>query len=189
LPPQLEKFKKQSIKINFVLKIFSKSPISTRYDFFVDYKSIRTTLFREQKTFDFENAPSKTDRETVELLNQEWSFDRTGLKILHWPGELRKPWQRYEPLSRSVFDQMWWDAYHGMCRDSAGGWRNFKKIGKLLKCRAFLGRASVKSFQHRRWHSLKKHFALNSSVNFLPHFFKNLLGCHLECERKPVGEI
>merc|ERR1719343_1637946 len=57
----------------------------------------------------------------------EWSIRRYtdvygvltgGLKILHWPGELRKPWQRWHSAVRSPFDEAWWTAYRSMCRRS-----------------------------------------------------------------------
>ncbi|CAD7942764.1 unnamed protein product [Amoebophrya sp. A25] len=35
-------------------------------------------------------------------------------KVLHWAGENRKPWERIHPLSRSQFDQLWWDEFEGM---------------------------------------------------------------------------
>ena len=72
-----------------------------------------------------------------ERLNMEWGIDRTGLKILHWPGELRKPWQRYAPVARSAFDQMWWDAYRGMCRDSKSGPRK-KYINEIMHRKVFI---------------------------------------------------
>jgi len=35
-----------------------------------------------------------------------------GLRVLHWPGDIWKPWDRYTgvPWSRSVADELWWSA-------------------------------------------------------------------------------
>lgn len=38
-----------------------------------------------------------------------------GAKILHWPGALRKPWQRCAPAARSALDDLWWQAYEAAC--------------------------------------------------------------------------
>ena len=32
-------------------------------------------------------------------------------KILHWPGEMRKPWERTKRGGRSLFDRLWWLEY------------------------------------------------------------------------------
>ncbi|CAJ1402070.1 unnamed protein product [Effrenium voratum] len=39
-------------------------------------------------------------------------------KILHFPGHLRKPWQRWLPAARSPWDEAWWSAHAEMCRSS-----------------------------------------------------------------------
>ncbi|CAE8630401.1 unnamed protein product, partial [Polarella glacialis] len=31
-----------------------------------------------------------------------------GVKVLHWPGSLRKPWQKCSPAARSSLDEQWW---------------------------------------------------------------------------------
>jgi len=38
-----------------------------------------------------------------------------GVKILHWPGSLRKPWQRCAPSARSELDAVWWRMYGAAC--------------------------------------------------------------------------
>ena len=58
-------------------------------------------------------------------------------KILHWPGELRKPWQRLHPRARSVWDSAWWRAHRAMCHESVG------LLVYLLD--VFLGRLSWKT--------------------------------------------
>jgi len=36
-------------------------------------------------------------------------------RVLHWPGSLRKPWQRCRPGTRSVLDDMWWQTFQAAC--------------------------------------------------------------------------
>lgn len=39
-------------------------------------------------------------------------------KILHWPGSLRKPWQRCRRGTRSILDEIWWQTYHLACKSA-----------------------------------------------------------------------
>eukprot|EP00929_Paragymnodinium_shiwhaense_P030395 TRINITY_DN17237_c0_g1_i3.p1 TRINITY_DN17237_c0_g1~~TRINITY_DN17237_c0_g1_i3.p1 ORF type:complete len:829 (+),score=52.89 TRINITY_DN17237_c0_g1_i3:144-2630(+) len=58
------------------------------------------------------------------LLNAtaDW-LHRTGVlksqpKIIHFPGIWRKPWQRMTTISRSPWDEAWWQAHREMCMTS-----------------------------------------------------------------------
>ncbi|CAE8693955.1 unnamed protein product [Polarella glacialis] len=39
-------------------------------------------------------------------------------KLIHWPGLLRKPWQRFRAVSRSPWDEHWWKMHQEMCDHS-----------------------------------------------------------------------
>mmetsp|Transcript_18357 Transcript_18357/g.48312 ORF Transcript_18357/g.48312 Transcript_18357/m.48312 type:complete len:779 (-) Transcript_18357:128-2464(-) len=39
-------------------------------------------------------------------------------KVLHWPGSLRKPWQRCLPAARSSLDEVWWRTFAAACAES-----------------------------------------------------------------------
>ena len=41
-----------------------------------------------------------------------------GVKILHWPGSLLKPWQRCIADTRSTLDRMWWSHYYAACAEA-----------------------------------------------------------------------
>ena len=38
-----------------------------------------------------------------------------GLQVLHWPGALRKPWQRCHVATRSRLDVLWWQVFEEAC--------------------------------------------------------------------------
>eukprot|EP00435_Cladocopium_sp_Y103_P069968 s1226_g34.t1 len=38
-----------------------------------------------------------------------------GVQVLHWPGALRKPWQRCYPATRSRLDVLWWQVFDEAC--------------------------------------------------------------------------
>eukprot|EP00927_Polykrikos_kofoidii_P014843 TRINITY_DN16555_c0_g1_i1.p1 TRINITY_DN16555_c0_g1~~TRINITY_DN16555_c0_g1_i1.p1 ORF type:complete len:1101 (-),score=129.22 TRINITY_DN16555_c0_g1_i1:146-3448(-) len=44
-----------------------------------------------------------------------------GAKILHWPGQLQKPWQRCVPAARTQFDDAWWEVYSATCSENLLG--------------------------------------------------------------------
>eukprot|EP00928_Gymnodinium_smaydae_P030461 TRINITY_DN22652_c0_g1_i1.p1 TRINITY_DN22652_c0_g1~~TRINITY_DN22652_c0_g1_i1.p1 ORF type:complete len:800 (+),score=193.87 TRINITY_DN22652_c0_g1_i1:100-2499(+) len=39
--------------------------------------------------------------------------------VVHYPGRVRKPWQRWLPGSRSLLDEEWWQAHERRCRAAA----------------------------------------------------------------------
>lgn len=100
------------------------------YDFFADYKAIRQHVW-------FESTERRSGRDLRapggtalgNLSDMAWAVEQyldtyaalgpEGVKVLHWPGELRKPWQRWHPAARSHWDELWWQAYHHMCQESA----------------------------------------------------------------------
>lgn len=109
------------------------------YDFFSDYKAIRMHVWSESRERrrppegPEDPGPGKkvTRGSPVErnMSDIAWAarqyvddydvFGERGLKILHWPGELRKPWQRWHTAVRSPFDEAWWAAHAEMCRQSS----------------------------------------------------------------------
>jgi len=101
------------------------------YDFFADYKAIRMHVWYEgRKRRELQAEGSMPGSGAMQNLSDvEWSVEqyvhtygaigRTGVKVLHWPGELRKPWQRWHRAVRSAWDDMWWTAHRSMCRQSA----------------------------------------------------------------------
>jgi len=46
---------------------------------------------------------------------QRFAGRRAGARILHWPGDLRKPWQHCAEASRSPLDNEWWEAFADAC--------------------------------------------------------------------------
>ncbi|CAJ1338479.1 unnamed protein product [Effrenium voratum] len=88
------------------------------YNFFVDFKSVFTLIFHgvgesELKAW----SMRRLMRRATMLLRSGSLVDAP--KILHWPGGLRKPWQRVHPRTQTDWDRAWWDAHHGMCQESA----------------------------------------------------------------------
>eukprot|EP00929_Paragymnodinium_shiwhaense_P045215 TRINITY_DN23129_c0_g1_i1.p1 TRINITY_DN23129_c0_g1~~TRINITY_DN23129_c0_g1_i1.p1 ORF type:complete len:910 (+),score=202.42 TRINITY_DN23129_c0_g1_i1:58-2787(+) len=104
------------------------------YDFFVDYKATRMHVWYEGKELrrllNEANPPPAGETSSGPTRAEEFDFavrrylddygvlGQQGIKILHWPGEMRKPWQRYRVAGRSVWDEAWWEAYESMCRSS-----------------------------------------------------------------------
>jgi len=83
--------------------------LSESYNFFVDYKNVRSEIV--------EHVDSSNDTAEANMINAirrtNWSLP--DIKVIHWPGEFRKPWEKQSPLARSTFDQKWWDVYSQMC--------------------------------------------------------------------------
>merc|ERR1711924_301655 len=86
------------------------------YDFFADYKSIRTHVWFEAKERDAEasGADERSRGREGRISDFDWAVGQyldtysalgeSGIKVLHWPGELRKPWQRWHRAVRSPWD-------------------------------------------------------------------------------------
>jgi len=100
------------------------------YNFFVDFAHVFqiAKIFREVAIRGKNSAAAATaavwDAPRALLLNATARFVREiGLlkhrpKIIHFPGSLRKPWQRWATISRSPWDEAWWEAHEAMCAHS-----------------------------------------------------------------------
>lgn len=42
-----------------------------------------------------------------------------GARLLHWPGEKRKPWVHYADVARTPFDMLWWREYEALKNSDA----------------------------------------------------------------------
>ena len=67
-------------------------------------------------------------------------------KILHWPGLLRKPWQRSLPMARSGWDEDWWRLHQEMCEQARAAPCRLQCPESLKKMRFSLGRCDVDQF-------------------------------------------
>ncbi|CAJ1342989.1 unnamed protein product, partial [Effrenium voratum] len=98
--------------------------LPVEYDFFADYKAIRMHVWsesRERARLAEEGGVLPLDQNITDIA---WAvkqyvedYDQllgSGVKILHWPGELRKPWQRWHQAVRSPWDEAWWTAHREM---------------------------------------------------------------------------
>ncbi|CAK9091959.1 unnamed protein product [Durusdinium trenchii] len=91
------------------------------YNFFVDFKSLFSMIYfgvHDPKQF----STRSLIKRTTDFLYRSGSLVG-GPKILHWPGSLRKPWERIHPRVRSGWDHLWWDAHERMCLQSRVGCR------------------------------------------------------------------
>ncbi|CAK9088999.1 unnamed protein product [Durusdinium trenchii] len=65
------------------------------------------------------NEANQRQRKSLMRETVKWYRDMGWLrgtpKIVHFPGHLRKPWQRWLPLARSPWDELWWQAHDAMC--------------------------------------------------------------------------
>ncbi|CAE8611487.1 unnamed protein product [Polarella glacialis] len=98
------------------------------YNFFADYKAIRMHVWSEQRERSAENGggflPADRNLSDIEWAVKQYVEDYgllgdRGVKILHWPGELRKPWHRWHKAVRSTWDEAWWSAHDSMCLQSS----------------------------------------------------------------------
>jgi len=103
------------------------------YNFFADFahafqlaKHFRETALQSKELAAHAGVAAAVawDAPRRQLLNAsaDW-LHRTGLlrsqpKIIHFPGVWRKPWQRMRTVSRSPWDDAWWQAHREMCRQS-----------------------------------------------------------------------
>eukprot|EP00397_Hematodinium_sp_SG-2012_P063620 GEMP01088234.1.p1 GENE.GEMP01088234.1~~GEMP01088234.1.p1 ORF type:complete len:216 (+),score=30.11 GEMP01088234.1:80-727(+) len=79
------------------------------YNFFVDFKNVRHQILNNiDRSNDTLEANIRRN-----IIQANWSLPQ--IKVLHWPGEFRKPWEHWSPLARSTFDQKWWTTYDHMC--------------------------------------------------------------------------
>lgn len=48
-------------------------------------------------------------------------------RLLHWTGPRRKPWMHYLSLSRTTFDNLWWQAHAELCQEARDDKRDESK--------------------------------------------------------------
>mmetsp|Transcript_115256 Transcript_115256/g.264660 ORF Transcript_115256/g.264660 Transcript_115256/m.264660 type:complete len:194 (+) Transcript_115256:1-582(+) len=109
--------------------------LSSSYDFFADYKSVRNLVFwtqamaedpgvavrpakpRSQCGLPQDGLASHRDRWFPSAARRivEWYGLGAGIKLVHYPGEFRKPWFRWTRAVRSRADSWWWAAHDAMC--------------------------------------------------------------------------
>ncbi|CAK9049625.1 unnamed protein product [Durusdinium trenchii] len=64
---------------------------------------------------------SKEHHLALESLSHGWSAGRSQalpVQVLHWPGALRKPWQRCLSSTRSRLDELWWKTFQEACLEA-----------------------------------------------------------------------
>merc|ERR1712224_249450 len=103
------------------------------YDFFSDYKALQMHVWfeaKERRKTQESNPYDFSQHYLANSSNVDWAVGQYldayndilgpgGVKILHWPGEFRKPWQRWRRAIMSPWDEEWWDVHDEMCRASA----------------------------------------------------------------------
>ncbi|CAE8639968.1 unnamed protein product, partial [Polarella glacialis] len=96
------------------------------YNFFVDFPHVffaaytfRDEAFRGSAAHSASDAVWDSPRLAVFNATVRWLRNsgmlRGSPKILHWPGLARKPWQKWAAVSRSPWDEAWWNAHTAMC--------------------------------------------------------------------------
>lgn len=99
------------------------------YNFCVDFPHVMfASMDYEKKMSQQEEAEpvsaNTSGTESLRLMRKalEWyrhkGWFRGTPKIVHFPGHLRKPWQRWLPLARSPWDEAWWSEHRTMCSSS-----------------------------------------------------------------------
>ncbi|CAD7923192.1 unnamed protein product [Amoebophrya sp. A25] len=51
---------------------------------------------------------------SADLVYKVVSRVETHAKLLHWPGEKRKPWMHYSQVARTPYDSLWWVEYENL---------------------------------------------------------------------------
>lgn len=93
--------------------------LPAEYNFFVDFKSVYGYVHCGLSTADIQSfGPRELVQRAISILMSQQSLTQRP-KILHWPGDLRKPWQRPHVRARSAWDSLWWEAHSSMCSESA----------------------------------------------------------------------
>lgn len=114
----------------WMLRNRSHCALPLDFNFFVDFPHILNAVARFRDSFprgreEEADAAAQWNASRQDLFNGtiRWMRRMGALRgvprIIHWPGLKRKPWQRWAPASRSVWDEIWWRAHHQMCRQSA----------------------------------------------------------------------
>merc|ERR1712232_902209 len=88
-------------------------------NFFVDFKSLFALVYFGTREEEQVQEPRALMRQLFDGLVSRGSLTRRP-KILHWPGGLRKPWQRILPRVQSPWDATWWQAHDDMCKANPG---------------------------------------------------------------------
>jgi len=106
-------------------RIYCSLPLD--YNFYVDFPHVIFTSMDYLNHVGDYQQKAKKDTEKMHRLrlmrkSLEWYWQR-GLmrgtpKIVHFPGEKRKPWQRWLNCARSPWDEAWWAEHQAMCATS-----------------------------------------------------------------------
>lgn len=124
--------KRPLVKPAKIRQTYSHCVLPLEYDFFVDFKAVRMSVWfeglerRERRTGALPPPPRVARLENIsdtawaaeQYVNHYWALGEGGIKILHWPGEMRKPWHRWHRAVRSKWDEAWWSAHDAMCKQS-----------------------------------------------------------------------
>jgi len=94
-------------------RVYRHAVIPMEYNFFVDYKSVRTMTL--SLAHNEEGRGNSTLLENLKFTAQNLGFGLSDVRAVHWPGELRKPWHNLSPMVRSPWDDMWWDMKEKVC--------------------------------------------------------------------------
>mmetsp|Transcript_53347 Transcript_53347/g.135359 ORF Transcript_53347/g.135359 Transcript_53347/m.135359 type:complete len:99 (-) Transcript_53347:3-299(-) len=68
------------------------------------------------------SAAEALDAFVEALRGRHWDGYAEGLKVLHWPTALMKPWDHCAG-SRTAFDGLWWSLRDALCSGSGGACR------------------------------------------------------------------
>lgn len=100
------------------------------YNYYADFKHLFLIGYRHSFTEGGQSIhgfPTPMDTRVFECRLRAPILDRaarwlvrtgqltTTPRILHWPGSLRKPWQRWASPAQSVLDEVWWALHREMC--------------------------------------------------------------------------
>eukprot|EP00438_Fugacium_kawagutii_P000640 Skav215310 [mRNA] locus=scaffold2444:50678:52045:+ [translate_table: standard] len=88
------------------------------YNFFVDFKSIFSMVYFGITSEDLKTTSVRSLMKRLATFLYRSSSLIGRPKILHWPGSMRKPWERIHPRVRSGWDDLWWEAHQAMCQAS-----------------------------------------------------------------------
>ena len=116
-------------------------------DYVVSHRSLGKGFHRRymQRVRDIVKMQRINVREThpARLSTRTPSSSRSSIKtfpkLLHWAGEMRKPWEKIHPLIRNEFDKLWWLEYESMMRKRERGWGDGVRggsnlTGKIVDC-------------------------------------------------------
>eukprot|EP00435_Cladocopium_sp_Y103_P041037 s1602_g11.t1 len=93
------------------------------YNFFVDFKSVFSMVYFGVGPEDLKTLSIRSLMKRLVVFLYRSGSLMGSPKILHWPGSMRKPWERLHERVRSGWDQLWWEAHEAMCKESPAACR------------------------------------------------------------------